>query len=78
MWLVRKRQVVGLLELAENFRLADDHRVEARGDFEQMVQAVRFGQGVKFVAQRAVIGVMRDEKFPHFGKGMSAASGVAA
>ena len=30
------RQLVGLLHLAENLRLADDHAVEAGGDGEQV------------------------------------------
>jgi hypothetical protein len=58
-----KREFVGLLELAENFRLADDHRVESAGDLEKVLQAVRLGEGIKFGAERALKGVMRDEKF---------------
>ena len=61
--LVGEGEFVGLLELPENFRLADDHRIEAAGDLEKMMQAVRFGERVKFIAERAFEGVLRDEKF---------------
>ena len=58
--LVLEREFVGGLELAENFRLANDHRVETGGDFEKVVQAVRLGDGVKFIAQRAIKRVLRE------------------
>ena len=61
--LMRARHFVSRFKLAENFRFADDHRVEAAGNFEQVVQAVRLGEGIKFVTQRAIVSMMRNEKF---------------
>jgi hypothetical protein len=47
---VLESERVGLLELAENLRLAEHHRIEAARDFEQVMQALRLGQRVKFIA----------------------------
>ena len=41
---VLERQVVGLLELAEDFGFAQHHRVQAAGDLEEMVHALRLAQ----------------------------------
>ena len=59
---------VSLLDLAENLRLANDHRIKPGGDFEEVMQTVRLGKGVKLVAQCAVVGMMLDEKLFNSGK----------
>jgi len=67
--LVREGEFVGVLELAEDLGLADDHGVEAGGDLEEVMQAVGFGQHVNFLIQGTDKGVMIDEKFLQPGKG---------
>ena len=42
-----QRQLVGALDLALDLRLADDHRVEARGDAEQVARGVLVAQRVE-------------------------------
>jgi hypothetical protein len=49
---VLKRQFVSFLQLAENLRFAEDHRVQPAGHFEEMFDAVRFGQLVNLIRQR--------------------------
>ena len=44
-----ERKLVGLFELTENFRLAQDHRVESAGDLEQVFDTLRFAQGINLV-----------------------------
>ena len=44
---VAMRERVSLLELAEDFRFAEHHRVEAARDSEKMVQTLRSGEGIK-------------------------------
>src|SRR5262245_13143832 len=44
-------QLVGVFELAENFGLTQDHRVETRSDAEQVVQTLRLGDVVDFAGR---------------------------
>jgi len=53
------RERVSLLELAEDFGLAKHHRIEAACNFEQMMQALRFGERVNFVAKVGRDGALR-------------------
>ena len=46
--LVLQGGVVGLLQLAENFRFAHHHRIQSAGDFEQMFQACRIAMKNRF------------------------------
>ena len=66
--MVLQRDFVGLLELAEDLGLADDHGVQAAGDFEQVLQAVRFSQRINFVIHHAVESVVGDEEFFQLGE----------
>ncbi len=45
-------EVVSLFKLAEDFGLAEHHRVQPTRDFEQVLQALRFGQRVEFIVER--------------------------
>ena len=65
---VLEGQVVGFLELAEDFGFAEHHRVETAGDLEQVLNAVGIGNLVKLVAERAVVVVNPHQKSPEFGK----------
>ncbi len=62
-------EVVGLLKLAEDFRLPEHHRVQAARDFEQMVQALRLAPGVYLVGQRVAVVMAADQKVPEGGDG---------
>ena len=65
---VLERQVVGFLELAENFRLTQHHRIETAGHSEEMFHAVLIGVLVKLVGERVAVVVGADEKFPQRSK----------
>ena len=47
-------EFVGLLELAENFRLAEHHRVDAARHAEKVIDTLRVAVRVQFVAGRRV------------------------
>jgi hypothetical protein len=58
-----QRELVGALDLALDLGLADDHRVEARGDREEMAGDVEVAQRVERVGQlgRARLGLARED-----------------
>ena len=60
---VSKGQVIRLLELAKNFRLADHHGIQSARHLEEMVQAHGLRQLIQFIPQFTGEGVVGDEKF---------------
>jgi len=76
--LVLQGEVVSLLELAQDFRFSQHHGIEAARDFEEVTQAVRFVQRVKFIRKRVAIIVDGDEEFLEFAKAAAGSSLVAA
>src|SRR5262245_37638782 len=50
--LMLEREIVSFFELSENFRFAEDHRVEAAGNLEKVFDAFGFGESVEFVRDR--------------------------
>ena len=69
---VLEGEVVGLLELAEDFGLAQHHGIEAAGDLEQVLQALGFAQGVELFVQRVVIVVRGAEELLQARRGSAA------
>src|ERR1700682_5760009 len=65
---------VGELQLAENLRLADDHRVEARADAEQMPRCFTAGETVYSIAPQ----ISRDASIrgQKFARRFAAAAGI--
>ena len=55
-------EVVGFLELAENFGFTQHQGVEAAGDLEQVLDAVRLVQFVDLIVQRPAVGAPIDEE----------------
>ena len=73
----RRRQRVLLLQLAEDLRLADHHRVEARGDAEQMAHRVAVAVRCR-AASAQVVGSPRScVSARNAGSAPAIASGVA-
>ena len=64
-----EREVVGFLELAEDFGFTQNHRVQPAGDAEEVVQTLGFGVRVKHVAGRLGLGVEAGEEFAEAGGG---------
>ena len=53
-----------MLELAENLRLAQHHRVKTAGDLEEMLDALRLGDAVEMVFKRVgVVDPLDEERF---------------
>lgn len=75
--LVLEGEVVGFLELAEDFGFTEDHRVHAAGDLEEVLDALRFAQEIEFVGDGIEILMMVEEELPQTGEGIviSAAGG---
>jgi hypothetical protein len=66
---VLERKVVGLLELAKDFGLAQHHRIQAACDFEEMVHALRLAPGINLVRQRVAIVMAGDQEVPERSEG---------
>ena len=63
---VLEREVVGFLELAEDFRFTEDHGFEAGGDSEQVLDALGFSQLVDFVRDGIAVVVNLHEELVEF------------
>src|SRR5688572_103941 len=68
---VLERDIVGLLQLAEDFRLAEHHGVEAAGDLEQVLDALWFCELIEFVVEWIAIFAAVNEELPQLGKGLA-------
>src|SRR5688572_22486903 len=65
---VLKRKFVGLLELAEDLRFAEHHRIKSAGHLEQMHEALRFTEHIQLIREWVAIVVDRGEKSLQLGK----------
>src|SRR6185369_2600975 len=59
-----QRRIVGFLELAQDLRLSQHHRIEPASYFEQVMNALRFAQAVNLVGQRLPVIVASHQKLP--------------
>ena len=62
---VFQSELVGLLQLPEDFRLTHHHRVEPRRHAEKVSKAVWLGERVEFRAEWTFVFMELGEKFPH-------------
>src|SRR2546427_152369 len=60
--LVLEREVIGFFELAKNLRFPQHQGVQAAGDLEQVLEAVRLVQLVNLIVQRPAVGAPIDEE----------------
>src|SRR6185369_14603276 len=66
--LMLQSEVIGLLELAKDFGLAENERVEAAGDLEEVLDAVGLAELIQLIAQRVPILMDANHEILQLGK----------
>jgi len=70
-----QRQIIGLLELAENFRFAQNHRIHSTGNPEQVLHTLRLVQAINLIRQRIAIIMDFDQEFLQCVEGLAGVEG---